>query len=168
MSRRDGDWEAVIRALDRLRATDHPPARPPLTRSALANLIGWSLLALGALIGLAIVCAPGAEPVHVDAPRSTLHAASATVVFYCGCRRCCGRWSRYGLTASGRRPVEGRTVAGPRRLPFGTRVFLDGVGWRTIEDRTARRWDGRFEVYVRSHARARRMGIRRAKVWVSR
>jgi 3D (Asp-Asp-Asp) domain-containing protein len=51
-------------------------------------------------------------------------------------------------TASGTWPEEGRTVAGPRDVPFGTQVYIDGVGWRTVEDRTAKRFDGRYDVFL--------------------
>lgn len=61
-----------------------------------------------------------------------LRAAAATnntftVTAYCACVKCCGQWSG-GPTASGKMPVEGVTVAGPRKFKFGTRIRIAGVG----------------------------------------
>jgi hypothetical protein len=53
----------------------------------------------------------------------------------------------------------GRTVAAPRNVPLGTRVYIYGVGWRIAEDRTAPEFDGRWDVFVTSHAAAKRGGI---------
>lgn len=90
---------------------------------------------------------------------------TAVVTGYCTCKACCGKWSD-GITASGKRPKEGVTVAGPRKLPFGTKVHIEGVGWRVVQDRLAKRYDNRFDVFFSRHADARRFGIRKAQVKV--
>jgi 3D (Asp-Asp-Asp) domain-containing protein len=59
-----------------------------------------------------------------------------------------------------------RTVAAPRSVPIGTVVEIQGVGRRVVADRTARRYNGRWDVYVSTHAQARRFGLRRATVTV--
>ena len=41
----------------------------------------------------------------------------------------------YGITASGTVVAEGRTIACPQELPFGTKVHIDTVGYRICEDR---------------------------------
>jgi len=89
----------------------------------------------------------------------------ATVVAYCACVTCCGAHAD-GITASGVRPVQGITVAGPRSVPFGTRVFITGLGWRTVQDRTSRRYDGRWDVYFRSHRDAKQFGISRRTIQI--
>jgi 3D (Asp-Asp-Asp) domain-containing protein len=61
-------------------------------------------------------------------------------------------------------PTEGMTVAGPRAVPFGTVVEIEGVGRRQVQDRTAARFDDRFDVFFADHAAARRFGIRKATV----
>lgn len=85
-----------------------------------------------------------------------------TVTAYCPCKTCCGKPNQ--PTASGRMPVQGVTVAGPRRIPFGTWVEIEGVGRRRVDDRLARRYDNRFDVYFTNHATARKFGIRKLKV----
>jgi 3D (Asp-Asp-Asp) domain-containing protein len=94
-----------------------------------------------------------------------------TVTAYCACKKCCGRWSG-GPTASGKMPVVGVTCAGPRSIPFGTRVRIEGVGVRVVQDRLAKRFDNRFDVFFGSdeqaHERALRFGKRQLKVEVLR
>jgi 3D (Asp-Asp-Asp) domain-containing protein len=56
-----------------------------------------------------------------------------TVSAYCHCRVCTHRGD--GITASGVRVREGITIAAPRSIPFGTRIWVPGAGWRTVQDR---------------------------------
>ena len=77
---------------------------------------------------------------------------------YCACTLCCGPHAA-GITASGVAPAQGITVAGPRRYPFGTRVQI-GTNIYTVQDRTARRHDGEWDIYFTSHAAARQFGRR--------
>jgi 3D (Asp-Asp-Asp) domain-containing protein len=63
-------------------------------------------------------------------------------------------------------PVAGITIAGPRTLPFGTRIFIPSVGWRVVQDRTARRYDGRVDVFMKSHRAAKAFGVRREKITI--
>jgi 3D (Asp-Asp-Asp) domain-containing protein len=86
-----------------------------------------------------------------------------TVTAYCPCKVCCGKWSG-GPTASGKMPKPGITVAGPRSIPFGTRVLIEGVGERVVQDRLARKYDGRFDLYFSSHKEALRFGKRTLQV----
>jgi len=88
-----------------------------------------------------------------------------TVTAYCACKKCCGKWSG-GPTASGRMPVAGITVAGPRSVPFGTRVRIEGVGVRVVQDRLAKKYDERFDVYFADHQQALRFGEQTLRVEV--
>ena len=83
---------------------------------------------------------------------------NAIITAYCACTICCGPKAT-GLAANGRPPIQGITVAGPRALPLGTKVRI-GDRIYTITDRTARRYDGRYDIFFKSHAAARRFGIR--------
>lgn len=87
----------------------------------------------------------------------TTNLITAVLTAYCACRTCCGP-NATGLTAAGTRPIEGRTVALPRRFPLGSRVVIGGHTY-IGEDRTARRFDGRIDVYCASHETAKRRGI---------
>lgn len=47
------------------------------------------------------------------------------------CYSCCGKVD--GITASGTRATPGRTVA-MKGYPYGTRIYIEGIGYRTVED----------------------------------
>lgn len=90
---------------------------------------------------------------------------TVTIAFFCHCKTCCQKQN--GVTASGKKPVQGRTIAGPRSIPLGTTVSIPGFGTLTVEDRTARKWDGkRWDIYVTDHQRAKRLGIRKVKITI--
>ena len=86
------------------------------------------------------------------------------ITAYCACALCCGPQAS-GLTASGVCPVEGITVAAPRSIPLGTRIRLTVPGlWKSrafmVQDRLARRYDDRVDVYFTRHSDAVKFGKR--------
>lgn len=83
---------------------------------------------------------------------------------YCACRICCGP-DAANLAAIGTPPRQGITVAAPRNIPLGSIITINGHRY-TAEDRTAARYDGRWDIYFRSHKQAKQFGIRRATVTV--
>lgn len=95
-------------------------------------------------------------------PNGGKQAMKALITAYCACAICCGRAG--GLTAWGTKPVPGVTVAAPRGVPFGgwVRIEVPGIGRlrRRVEDRTAKRWDGRWDVFMATHEEAQMFGIR--------
>lgn len=94
----------------------------------------------------------------------------AWITAYCACALCCGKAG--GLTASGTKPIAGVTLAAPRGIPFGRWVVIDipGVGRirRRVEDRTAIRHDGKWDVYLSNHEDAQRFGKRLGNVRIER
>lgn len=88
-----------------------------------------------------------------------------TLYAYCPCPKCCGQWSG-GLTASGTVPEEGRTVAADWDvLPAGTEIYIEGVGWRVVED-TGAGIDGQaLDVYMASHGAALDFGVQEMEVY---
>ena len=80
---------------------------------------------------------------------------SAIVTAYCHCSACCG--TSGNPTASGKMPVVGRTIAAPRAIALGAKIVIDGHTY-IVEDRTAKRFDGRFDIFMRSHKEALKWG----------
>ena len=78
------------------------------------------------------------------------------VTAYCACKICCGPQAT-GITASGLKPVQGRTVAASRSIPFGTKVVIKGRVY-IVEDRLARRYDNRVDIFFTNHNDARIWG----------
>lgn len=81
---------------------------------------------------------------------------------YCNCAVCCGRWAG-GPTASGKMPVQDRTIA-TGVLPFGTKLNIGGKIY-TVEDRGTPY--GHIDIYMERHADAEEFGVRYADVYQS-
>lgn len=79
---------------------------------------------------------------------------------YCSCTKCCGP-NAIGITASGTRPVQGRTVA-MGGLPFGTKLSINGSVY-IVEDRGTPY--GHIDIYFGSHQAALQFGAKSADVY---
>jgi 3D (Asp-Asp-Asp) domain-containing protein len=92
-------------------------------------------------------------------------AGEFTVTYYCSCTECCGKTD--GITASGTFAQEGITVAADwTMLSPGTEIFIEGIGFRTVEDKGGAIKGNRLDVFMDSHAAALEAGIGQADVWV--
>jgi 3D (Asp-Asp-Asp) domain-containing protein len=117
------------------------------------------------LLGLAAFLVPG----------SVLASGRNTVVAtgYCACHGCCGANSPdaggRGLTATGKRPHPGVTVAADWSLfPPGTRLFIQDIGDRVVQDRGRGIVGPRIDIFFRSHGEAVAFGRRKVGVRVVR
>lgn len=88
---------------------------------------------------------------------STLEVEYFTVTAYCACSRCCGEQD--GITASGTAVKAGRTIAMSADYGFGTVVYIDEIGWRTVEDRGSAIQGNRIDVYFDTHEEALDFGV---------
>ena len=79
---------------------------------------------------------------------------TAIVTAYCATGHPC---------ADGRYPEEGVTIAAPRCIPLGTRVEVGGHIF-TVEDRTNKRFDGRWDVFMVDRKRCLQWGKQTLKV----
>ena len=88
----------------------------------------------------------------------TTNIITATITAYCACKLCCGPNAK-GITANGQRPIQGITIAASRTLPFGTTVIIGDKTFR-VQDRLAKRYDNRFDIYFTKHSDAKKFGIK--------
>lgn len=66
------------------------------------------------------------------------------------CSHCCGKTD--GITASGKQATYGRTIAADKsRFPFGTKLYIEGLGTFTVEDRGGAIKNNKIDVAVPSH-----------------
>lgn len=80
------------------------------------------------------------------------------VTAYCACKLCCGT-NAHGVCADGHKPTQGITVAASRSIPLGTHIHISGFANDFIvQDRLAKRYDGRVDIYFRSHKDALKFG----------
>lgn len=71
---------------------------------------------------------------------------------YCPCTHCCGKDD--GITATGVKAVEGRTIAAdPRVLPYGTHVLINGHEY-VVEDCGGSIKGNRIDVFFNDHNEA--------------
>lgn len=96
------------------------------------------------------------------------------ITHYCPCKKCCGKdetspW--YGITATGTKATEGRTIAvDPKVIPYGTEVLIryaDGTEHiYTAEDCGGAIKKNRIDVFMDSHQAARVEGVKYAEVFL--
>lgn len=70
------------------------------------------------------------------------------------------------ITASGEKIVPGMTVAAGRGLPFGTNVWIEGIGRRVVQDRGGRITDRHLDIAVGTKEEAVEWGRRNVVVFV--
>ena len=81
---------------------------------------------------------------------------SYTITAYCPCRQCSGQWGR--STASGATATAGRTIATSNSFPFGTKLYIEGLGTYTVEDRGGAVQGRHIDVFFNTHSEAAAFG----------
>lgn len=76
---------------------------------------------------------PNAIQTSQEAEPTKKYLGRYYITGYDTCARCCGKTD--GITASGTQATVGRTCAAGKDLPFGTRLYIEGIGERIVEDR---------------------------------
>ncbi|BAE83992.1 hypothetical protein DSY2203 [Desulfitobacterium hafniense Y51] len=72
-----------------------------------------------------------------------------------------------GITASGERTQEGRTIAAPSDIPFGTQIYIPARGTTYIvTDRGGAIVGDRLDLYMESRAEALHFGVQELEVWI--
>lgn len=87
------------------------------------------------------------------------------ITYYCACKQCCGKEN--GITASGEIVQEGVTVAADTSiLPMGSKIYIEGIGWRTVQDRGGAIKGNKLDIYVPSHDSPMPYNKQKLNVWV--
>ena len=85
---------------------------------------------------------------------------------------CCEKYKHIcgtgtGITATGTKVTAGRTIAvDPKVIPYGTKVYIEGYGWRTAEDCGGAVKNKQIDIAVDTHQRALSIGTRSGGVWI--
>jgi 3D (Asp-Asp-Asp) domain-containing protein len=109
--------------------------------------------------------ATGEEPARRTKTEETVSKGTLyTITAYCPCVKCCGKSD--GITASGVKAVEGVTVAMNKSIPFGTKIYIDGVGERIVQDRGGAIKGNKIDLYFDSHDDALKWGRQTKQVTI--
>lgn len=105
------------------------------------------------------------EPMAEVAPQM-VYAGEYTIVAYCAEQypHICGG---NPTTASGAPVVPGVTVAAdPDVMPLGTRIYIDGIGERVVQDTGGAIKGRKIDLAVESHQDAVEFGCKAAKIYI--
>ena len=122
---------------------------------------------------------PEAAPVPVTEepePQAPESIGTFRITAYCPCKKCCGKdpsdpW--YGITATGTKATEGRTIAvDPKVIGYGSVVYFEGMdGLETgyvAEDCGGAIKGNEIDLYFDSHEDALDWGVRELEVFTYR
>ena len=91
------------------------------------------------------------------------------ITAYCACLKCCGKTD--AITASGKKAQYGFVAC--NWLPFGTKIYIKGLGYFTVQDRGARSLFGdkknhikHLDVYPPTHKQALHFGVKHLEVTI--
>lgn len=88
-----------------------------------------------------------------------------TISHYCDCP-ICTKTPKGSKTASGTKPKEGRTIAcDGKTLKMGDIVYIDGYGVYECQDRGSAITNGRIDIFVSDHEKAKKLGIKKVRVY---
>lgn len=99
-----------------------------------------------------------------DYERTDTYIGDFTITYYCGCEKCCGKTDK--ITKLGTTAEAGRTVGADWNvLQPGTKIYIEGIGERVVEDTGGGIQGNHIDVYIDSHDQALKLGKATRKVY---
>jgi len=95
-----------------------------------------------------------------------IYLGNFKITHYCACKKCCGA-NAQGITASGKRVEEGKTIAVDTKvIKMGSHVYIDGYGEYEAQDTGSAIKGNIIDVYVADHNQALQMGVQYKDVYL--
>ena len=93
------------------------------------------------------------------------HSAVFTVTHYCGCSKCCGKWSsgseNDAIGAAGTKLIPFYSVAvDPSVIPFGTELHDENGNTYIAQDTGSAIKGNRIDLFVGNHSEAIKLGVK--------
>lgn len=94
----------------------------------------------------------------------------ANISAYCPCLICCGKTN--GITASGVKATQYCTIAAPKSIPFGTKVYIPyfknapNKGIFIVQDRGGAIGSNRIDVFFNTHQQALNFGRKNLEIYI--
>jgi 3D (Asp-Asp-Asp) domain-containing protein len=121
---------------------------------------------LAGIVVFILISSPSSEAVGVSAPPPLQSMGQYTVMAYCPCEKCCGKWSD-GRTANNYLLKDGDLIiAAPPEISFGTKLYIPGYGEGRVEDRGGSVKGKRLDVYFDTHQDALDWGVKEVEVYL--
>lgn len=93
---------------------------------------------------------------EITSPQLT-YLGQYRITFYDNCPACCGQWAYMGITNSGAPCRANHTIACGPEIPFGTIIYIEGLGTYVCEDRGVP--SGCVDIYVNNHGEIPSWGV---------
>lgn len=125
------------------------------------------------ILSLMIMCMGFCSKTHHSTDYRTIQPLSKADTFIAECTaytegiESCGKrptHPAYGITASGKRVSEGMVAVDTRYIPFGTKMYIEGLGVFVAEDTGGDIRGNRIDIYMSDLNRAKQFGRQNRKV----
>jgi 3D (Asp-Asp-Asp) domain-containing protein len=126
-----------------------------------------TVITIPILFLLVAAAAAAVAPAPATAPRGAWQPMGEyRVTGYSACVACCGKSD--GITADGTYApgFKGVLVSAPRDIPFGTKLWVEGVGLVEVHDRGGAIKGRRLELFFQKYHDALQWGVQKRQVWV--
>jgi len=126
-----------------------------------------TVITIPILFLLVAAAAAAVAPAPATAPRGAWQPMGEyRVTGYSACVACCGKSDVITADGTYTPGFKGVLVSAPRDIPFGTKLWVEGVGLVEVHDRGGAIKGRRLELFFQKYHDALQWGVQKRQVWV--